>query len=134
VLYVLFPEGYEGKIYYTIEGKLEGQQLDMQPPRGKKRPIRNAQGSIDIAAYVRVRTDNASTGPSSSPNKQPPVDDDDPAEDILPIFKDLRGFTFSLSEPQGVVYHQSANAAPETLKKIDVSYVAYVAPAIQMRR
>jgi hypothetical protein len=128
VLYVYFPEGHRGKITYQIQGDIIPNKrfILLQAPNGVPTPILNLHGTIDIPTHIKANT--SGDVPIAA------------AEEMSPFLRDLRGFTFQLVDrTQSASFDtadkpksSSAGGRTEHLK-VDVSYMAYVTPIIEIK-
>lgn len=131
-LYVYFPDGYNGKIFYSLKGDLipEKRYVVLATPEKKPEPLILSEDAIILERYFRATSAQAAMindylerGSSKGPLKS-----------------GLRPITFQL-EGADTDEQPTERAKPEITRHnnssavaIEISYVTFVAPAIRMNQ
>jgi hypothetical protein len=124
-VFVYYPEGYKGKLYYSLEGVSSPKSVTILLPNGDRGPIKKTESSIDLAKSIEPRrgtlSDQGIDGVFDSPT----------------ALGDIRAFTFQLTgedadtPPTGEA-GASDTERPQQISRVEVRYVSFVAPAIHI--
>ena len=135
--YVYFPEGYKGKMFYQVKGKIipECRYVVLSFPDAKPIPLKNSEDSIVLERYFQRSSSQARA-----------LDDIFERNNTLAgVYKSLRGITFQLegqSTDEGIQEPSVGSGCPTTDKSaggissnenvFEIGYVTLVAPTIHM--
>jgi hypothetical protein len=120
-LYIYFPDGYSGVLHYKITGDIipKRRYIALQGPKSQAIPISDMQGSLDLAKYLQFTASEQAQINEELFNK-------------TDFVKGLRAITFQLEGSDSDISELAAQT-PLSNPGFEVSYVSFIAPAIQMR-
>ncbi len=124
-VYVYYPEGYKGKLYYSLEGVSSPKSVSIFLPNGERGPIKKSESSIDLAKAIEPR--RGALGNQGI----------DGVFDSTTALGDIRAFTFQLTGEETDTPPTGGTGASETerpplISRVEVRYVSFVAPAIHI--
>ncbi|MEX2166702.1 MAG: hypothetical protein WD852_06740 [Methyloceanibacter sp.] len=124
-VYVYYPEGYKGKLYYSLEGVSSPKSVTILLPNGDRGPIKKTESSIDLAKSIEPRRGTLSDQGI------------DGVFDSQTALGDIRAFTFQLTGEDADTPPTGEAGASDTehrplISRVEVRYVSFVAPAIHI--
>lgn len=126
-LYVYFPEGYKGKIIYTLKGDIvpKKRYVVLAAPNSKPIPLKLEEGAIVLEKYFQPPTGQAALLHD--------VFDDSPTRKLQ---TGLRPITFQLegSDTDTPARADAAASSPQLGQsaEIEISYVVLITPTIKL--
>jgi len=126
-LYVYFPEGYKGKIIYTLKGDIvpKKRYVVLAAPNSKPIPLKLEEGAIVLEKYFQPPTGQAALLHD--------VFDDSPTRKLQ---TGLRPITFQLegSDTDPAAHSDSASNSAQLGQsaEIEISYVVMITPTIKL--
>lgn len=128
-LYLYFPKGYKGKLFYRLKGVSDRKYVVLVLPDGTNLHMKNTEASINLAQYVDVGSTLEAQG----------------IEGIIErpgALRDLHGITFQLAgeEADEPVTDDLSGTDDNSTERvlatsgIEVNYVSFIAPAIHIEK
>lgn len=116
-LYVYFPAGYQGKLFYRLHGVTEKKYVNLVLPNGAVHALKDHEASIDLAKFVQQFEGGLELQGIEGLIERPGA------------LKELRAITFQLAGA-GVDALSADTQSP--ISGIEVNYVSFVSPAIHI--